>query len=1044
MNTGKFSVLFGTLLINASLTAFGQLTAPSTGAGNSAQIPPPTPYSVISRGPSSSVHECYTYEQASNGKIIAKKHQYTELGTGLNYWNNGQWTPSKEEIDILPDGTAAATNGQHQVYFPADIYQGAIQMVTPDGKKLQSRPLGLFYDDGTNTVMIAALTNSVGELISANQAVYPNAFAGLNADLQYTYTKGGFEQDVVLHESPFTPESYGLNPDTARLELLTEFFNPPQPTITASLLPAQAGLALTDDNLDFGVMKMVPGRAFLLGANANESQVMVAKQWVTLNGRQFLIEEVPVDALADQLAMLPAPQTASASAKSQRLIASHQLQLPAQRLIKAGIKQQLVRLSKISRPQIGLVLDYQTLLGNTTNVTFQADSTYYISGNTTLYGTNTFEGGAVIKFPSNSVAQLSIATTSAPPVFKWQTTSYRPIIFTAADDNSIGESISGSTGVPSGYYAGTALNFNAPNGSQGPLSLSNFRIAYAQNGIQAGFVISTIKLYDGQFNDCQYVIGGPQLVKTVSLRNILCANIQTNFINNNVQTNDWQNVTFVNVTNIEGGAGGVNRSIVITNCLFINVNSFTNSGVQFKINADFNGFYNSPAFGSDEFASASYPFQTVGAGSYYLSSGSSFHGVGTANIDSTLLSELPQKTTYPPIVYSNTVISTATIFNPQAPRDTNSSPDLGYHYDPLDYVFGGVNLSSNLTFTVGTAVGWFELPGSPGGGYGIGLSNDLSVTFNGTATQPCIFARYDTVQEGNGLWTDKGWLGGIQNGGSYDPYNPGQLNGDFTHIFKLAGDPNNFRDGGSGQPLQIRMNNSEIVGGSGGYNLLPAFTNCLFYRGGIGQSTGDSQYSGETYREIYRNCTFYGGYIDLTHEESPPYWQVSIRDCSFDGTTLDFVPPGSGLWAWLDADYNATNNVDFVQEADLTALPGPNNVYPTGGFNWQNSWFGNFYLPTNSPLINAGDRTADQIGLYHFTTQTNQMVEGFSTVDIGYHYVATDANGNPLDTNGDGLPDYLSDVNGNGLDDPGEVPWNTGQLTLKVLITTPQNDTILP
>ena len=42
-------------------------------------------------------------------------------------------------------------------------------------------------------------------------------------------------------------------------------------------------------------------------------------------------------------------------------------------------------------------------------------------------------------------------------------------------------------------------------------------------------------------------------------------------------------------------------------------------------------------------------------------------------------------------------------------------------------------------------------------------------------------------------------------------------------------------------------------------------------------------------------------------------------------------------------------------------------------------------------------------------------------VDIGYHYVATDAYGNPLDSNGNGIPDYLEDANGDGMFDAGDL-----------------------
>ena len=62
-------------------------------------------------------------------------------------------------------------------------------------------------------------------------------------------------------------------------------------------------------------------------------------------------------------------------------------------------------------------------------------------------------------------------------------------------------------------------------------------------------------------------------------------------------------------------------------------------------------------------------------------------------------------------------------------------------------------------------------------------------------------------------------------------------------------------------------------------------------------------------------------------------------------------------------------------------------------------WLGNFYLPTNSPLINASALSAADLGLFHFTTQTNQTKEGSTLLDIGYHYVAVDSNGKPIDSN---------------------------------------------
>jgi len=75
-------------------------------------------------------------------------------------------------------------------------------------------------------------------------------------------------------------------------------------------------------------------------------------------------------------------------------------------------------------------------------------------------------------------------------------------------------------------------------------------------------------------------------------------------------------------------------------------------------------------------------------------------------------------------------------------------------------------------------------------------------------------------------------------------------------------------------------------------------------------------------------------------------------------------------------------------------------------------------------LIDAGDQTADVYGLYHFTTQTSADSKEYDgMVDIGYHYVAVDSNNNPEDSDGDGVPDYREDANGNGAVDSGETAW---------------------
>ena len=102
---------------------------------------------------------------------------------------------------------------------------------------------------------------------------------------------------------------------------------------------------------------------------------------------------------------------------------------------------------------------------------------------------------------------------------------------------------------------------------------------------------------------------------------------------------------------------------------------------------------------------------------------------------------------------------------------------------------------------------------------------------------------------------------------------------------------------------------------------------------------------------------------------------------------------------------------------DLAAL-----AYVTGPL-------GRFCLPSAATALqNAGSRLASAAGLYHFTSFANGTKQAASQVNIGPAYLALDANGLPYDSNGDGIPDFLADRNGDAAE-TGEMPWqspNTG------------------
>lgn len=985
-------VLLTLVCFSASVSA---QTGTSTGQASS--VPQDTPYAIVENQANSRTWERTWYEQLPSGEAVPHIQRYEEIATGLNYQdpNTGQWAESSDIIEQIPGG-AVARHGQHTVTFAADLSTfGAIKMETPDGQELQSQPLGLSYYDTASgeSVMIAEVTNCVGQLVGTNQVWYEAAFSGLNAGVRYTYTRAGFEQDVILEERPQPPEAYGLNSASTVLQALTEFVSYPNPTLSTSYSPMPSGQEMPDETLNFGRMRIGRGRAFLMGNDLDG--VSVSKEWLTLNGRQFLVEEIPISEITDRLQSLPLTQSASvkSSPNSTLNVVSSKRLLPPQPLAGISTTNQM-KIADLSLPKSGFVLDYNTVNTSQTNYTFQTDTTYFLSANVNLFGTNTtFEGATVLKYASG------VSLTVNTPV-TWRAGPYRPVVMVAKDDNTVGETISGSTGSPStSFYATKALYFDGTSALTN-LNIQNLRILNANAGIVinggSGHVLNDIQLLK-----CADGIAATNTDFT--LHNALLGNVLTNFTGSTA-TGRVEQLTSSTATWLNNSIG---TNLFLTNCLLIAVTNLGSCSTQsVSVVSSTNGI-----------------FQTVGGGSYYLATNSPYRDIGTTNISPSTLADLAKKTTYPPTVYQDTSINAVTTFNPTAWRDTNA-PDLGYHYDPLDYAFSGVMVNTNITFAAGTAVGWYNASGDSSA---LHLADKQIATFTGTFENPDYFVRASTVQEGgNGNWT-LGWgtwgFIGTADQNTHNVTLSPELRMTFTGCSVLAQGEMMFRD--SSGYLIVRGTHSRITGGNdGGYIMSYYLTNCLVDGGQIGNVAG--WYGNEMY---LRNCTLHEEilYIIRTYSAMP----VSIRDCSFDQVTLS-----------TNGDAYMTNTA--VSDFDYNAYTNSSNLFPVGcahdkksvTFNWQTSWLGSFYLPTNSVLIDAGDVTADTIGLYHFTTQTNQAIEGNSTVDIGYHYVALDANGKALDSNGDGVSDYLEDANGNGIVDIGEMPFG-------ITIDNPINGTVI-
>jgi hypothetical protein len=399
----------------------------------------------------------------------------------------------------------------------------------------------------------------------------------------------------------------------------------------------------------------------------------------------------------------------------------------------------------------------------------------------------------------------------------------------------------------------------------------------------------------------------------------------------------------------------------------------------------------------------------VGAGSFYLANGTTFSTNGTTNIDAALLAALQQKTTYPPIVYSNVTVSSNTTLLPQAWRDTNSNPDLGYHYDPIDYFVDAYAITNaTLTVTNGTVIACDN-------DTGIWLQDGSTMTSIGTPLVPNWFTRYYTVQEQSVA------IGPV--------------------VLSQALDINPYHYGSTGPNATFRFSKFTCPAGGGDhfyhYNPPWFFNNLLIQDcelwGGLNMLAGPAT---NAVTATIKNSLFYHSSISAIRITEPVAISLSLSNNLIYGATVSLRQPTNSTWyAFNNAFDSCTigltlltngNNAYILCNNQLNPT-NTNNVVLTNSLGYQSGPLGTFYQPTNSPLIDMGSTTADLVGLYHYTTQTNQVKEANSQVDIGYHYVAgvTDGNGNwtPMDSNGDGIPDYLQDSNGNGLVDNGENDW---------------------
>ncbi|HNQ91225.1 MAG TPA: hypothetical protein PKM73_21640 [Verrucomicrobiota bacterium] len=1034
------------LLLSASLSGPGALGAGQSSTPQSARPSTPvTAPSIVEAGPH---HRVWRWQVSGKSGAGGEVESLIELGTGLNRWDarRGDWVPAAATFKRTAGGHFVGRETQHQVIIAPDLAtEGAIDLQTPGGSRLRSTVLGIALADPETgeAVLIGETRSCSGTLVGSTQVLFRDAFDGLDADLRYQISKHGFEQDVILRK-PIAAEQVrglGLDPDRCRLLVLTEFFESPAPLRLRSALRrgSSSGPPMVDEDLEFDDMRVGRGRAFRLQDGGPE--LPIAKSWETLENRQFLIESLafsevqvlqerafpgrrfgisePLEELrrlapetpprpvqyrlarllprrplpkapplessphairTDPVEVRPRPSPSFPSAVEDSTLAKRGSDLmsadaPSLALVHAGS---------------GVVLDYaMTIIPARLEQRFLARTTYYISSAYVCSGPVFLEGGAVIKFTNSQAARLI-----CPYAVTCLTGPYNPAIFTSKDDNSVGAIIPGSTGVPA--RAGgpqPALEIHQPG-----QALHDVRIRFANTGVAwraSGTGTSTLR--HAQILECGTALqveGTDTAFHQLELENVLihdsdiavsgqCYEVrgrhltlhQCGLLAEETATGEPEgpcHLALVNSLLVAVGQAGSLPHTTTTAC----ATRSSDAGV----------------------------FRAVGDAHFYLAD-PALRDAGSRDLPSDLLEALAARTTYPPVRLAGNLRGNVRL-RPQAARDSGA-PDLGFHYDPIDYLLASavVPAGGTLQIAPGTAVvcsAPFGLRADPG-------SRLLAL---GTALDPVHFALPAAVQEHAGASNPSG-----------------------AETVALCGPPGST----SAIPPELELRFARFHG-----------------LGGAGLAIAFDGSASTVFRVLAEHCRFEQGRFALAGASAAQFtlhnnlfidaaWrcaqspQLTARNNLFHRGSATFERASSaGAWVLRDNLFHDTTVTDALGGLSHShnAYIGPNTAQLKGAttknivmteFFYRTGPAGGYYQAT-AGLANAGSHSAADAGLYHFTAADPYIPEQNTIVDIGFHLPAcTRATATApeqfSDTDQDGVPDLAEDADGDGLSGSGETHW---------------------
>lgn len=925
--------------------------------------------------------------------------RYTEVRSGLNRQGTNGWVRATDEIEIEETGAVARkTRFNAKFSGMSQSNLGAFSVGLPENSGMfRGQCLGIAYRDLTtgDSVFIGEVRNVQGFLVGNNEILYPDCFTGIKADIRFRVTVGSFAQDVILREQPPSPESFGMNAASTRLEVWTKIFEAPNAQTAQFQVQTEGGAVVNDCSIDFGRMRIGSGKAFPVDNPQNTPigrEISVQKQYQTVNGEQFLIESVRVPEFSAEVSNLPEAEEASIDRDSlKRAFAARSkgdlkpVSLTSNRGAPESRRGPIRVLAFADLPSSkGYLLDFE-LVQSVNNMTFRSGVTYKVSGPVSLTGSTVFEGGAVIKYVANSSSKITVESGGVT----FQTNMYKPVIMCAFDDHSAGEKLSSET--RSGYYADIALKFS-PSSTATFGMFTELRISDAKQGIYVSGVANNAQniLRNVQFVHCQEAVkvdlGGLLAVQNVLIHGKPsgAGDTTTAFVVNS-GTVSAEHLTVNEAAVLFNTTGTVSLSVV--NSVLVNIG---NLGTSFTGAPN---YVNSSSVGI---------FQELYQGKHYLSDTSPAKDAGTLSVSADVLSTVRARTTMPPILLTGN--NTASIrLVPRSIQDSGM-PNLGFHYAPVDYLADVyVTTNADVVLTDGVVV-------ALGPGYGFFLADNCRFISEGKPTRYNQLLDYTHVQE-QPVWLDPN----PYSGASVIPYHysAGKTSSAVIRFteFLASRDRYHVYEGGSFQFSSLSVKDSMFLRGilylnpPNDTSATALVQNNVFERGNL-FAQGSNPWS------FYNNLVKDGGIVFDNFVAN----RFTVKDNAFDNVqwsiNIEAVVNGNNAYINTPNRIQPASTSDVVLSSFIYASTGPLN--------------GRFYHASTA-LENLGSRLASDAGLTHYTTSSSVGTKDGGQVDIGFHYVGVDSTQQPNDFDGDGLWDIAEDLNGNGDSgnsaETGETHW---------------------